>query len=210
MQAHLGADTMPETYADKFFENLYKSEFDRKDKSDGLDSFLLASLSILGTIGLYYIQILPLEYTWWMVIVYWVLTILYLLLIGQATFCTAFSIWPRPIGYLGEPFILRNYHDQVKAHFVYYDENDPATHELIDRQMLKMARTQHIEAAGMTRLALQTKNAWQTRARRALSLAIILLLVNAIPTFFIQRERNEFQQVKILEWPNTAPIKGTP
>lgn len=50
---------MPESYTDRFFEELHKAEFERKDQHSETDGFLLTSLSLLGGVGIYFAKLLP-------------------------------------------------------------------------------------------------------------------------------------------------------
>ena len=49
---------MPKTFSDEFFEKVYFAEYERKDKHDSADTFLLAVLGILGGILLHYLRYL--------------------------------------------------------------------------------------------------------------------------------------------------------
>jgi hypothetical protein len=55
---------MPNNFPIEFFRDLYKSDFDRRDKHDSADSFLLAITTLLGTVGIYTQKFLSSEVVW--------------------------------------------------------------------------------------------------------------------------------------------------
>ncbi len=69
---------MDQSFTDEFFCQLYKWEWERRDKQDSADSFLLASTALLGGVGAYYAKLFPSPpadaFGWWFAagcIVFW-------------------------------------------------------------------------------------------------------------------------------------------
>jgi hypothetical protein len=56
-----GENTMAKTSIDEFFFNLYKMEFERKDKNDSIDTFLLTLVTVLGSVTFFVVKLLPFE-----------------------------------------------------------------------------------------------------------------------------------------------------
>ena len=55
---------MADNFTCEFFRDLYATDFDRRDKHDAADSFLLAITTLLGTIGFYCLKFLATNLAW--------------------------------------------------------------------------------------------------------------------------------------------------
>jgi len=189
-----------ESFTDKFIESLHQAEVDRKDKHESMDGFLLAVLSVLGSVGLYYLKILPPSLGPWYTYYYAVCCTLFAIFFGAATYCTAWSVWPRPIAYL-KPKDLFDYSINLRPFYGFDEQDDKKVDEMIDREMCRVARSHYAKCAAHNREINFDRQVWQTRARQFVTGMILLLLINAPATYFIQQAFVEEQAVRITSYP---------
>lgn len=191
---------MDETYTDKFIAQLHKSEYERKDKHDSGDTFILAIISVLGSVGVYFYKLAPDNFENALSITFWVLGSIFGVLVAIATVFIALSIWPRTAGYLSHPEIIRNHVSSLENHFVMYN-NQGELDELVDREMRKLARKQYLDCAAQNRTIMQTKLRYQVGAKITACFAIVFMLALAIPAFMLEKRKAEQPSVMISNWP---------
>lgn len=193
---------MTKRYVDELFESLHKAEFDRKDKHETNDTFLLAVLSVLGSIGLYFVKLVPSarnDFSGWS---FCLGTGLFALLFAYMAFCVIASIWPRNIAYPGEPSELWKYSEELKEFLIHpIGVSSDAVLDQVDLQLQTLMRRQYADCAANNRFVNQQKLHWQVKARECINYLFFLILVISIPTLIIHIQRDEeITKVEIKNW----------
>jgi hypothetical protein len=193
-------------YTDELFRDLHKAEFERKDKHDSVDSFLLAATTVLGGVAVYYSRILPSATGTWgtiFVVLFWAFVVTFV----GALFSLTRSVWPRFQGYLADPRELYNFVSGLRAHYEFSEKDEDKLEAAIETDLRRIIRPMCVDAASQNRYINKQKLSWQTRAKICLISGVYIFLANAAPAYFVQRAHVEATNVRVIEFlkPQLAP-----
>ena len=201
---------MPSDFTNEFFRWLYTSEIEHKDRLDSADGLLVGALTLLSTVGIYYLKIFPVEGDGWLILSFRLLAALYAICFGIGVVSGVMSLWPRIRAFIGSPQDIDEYVTGIEKYHRYHHTDDDSINNLVDKDLQEFLREQFVEAAKVNRELTLTKSKWQVRVKYAVAAAIVAITVNAYPTFEVQQTHSEIQKVDLIELRNDQEVRIIP
>jgi hypothetical protein len=177
------------SYIDDFFESRYEAELEQKQKLDTADSFLVGIVAGLLGVGAYYLQTLARARFGFASCCLWLLTIPYFAALIVALYHVGRSIWPQRKCYVASPKEWADYVDGYEKHYGHWHK-DPDLSERVALELSKLRRQQYVEAGENNRRLVLRKHDYQTKAKRAIVVAVVLMLFSSLPGYCVQRTLN--------------------
>jgi hypothetical protein len=201
----LESEPMESDYKDDFFRGVYNSEIENKHKLDAADNLLVVVLLALSGVGIYYAKLLQscsFGVAGWFFLV---CTILFLIALGGAIGFLIASFWPRKREFVSSPKKWNDFVESMRHYYNYHfrneaDENVP-TEEAeghVSVELVNALREKYIQAGEVNYIANLNKMAYQARTKFCITAAVIVMLLNAIPTYFTQCDNHEIQKIEIV------------
>ena len=186
--------------ADDFFREIYLTEIEQKHKLESADSFLAVVLMALSSIAIYDLRLLPrcpLSIAGWF---FWVFSTLYFLAIVAAIVSAIGSFIPRYKAYISGADDWNKYVKGMEDYHGFYHEPEEAM-KRVDAELSALLRQQYVEASEINRTLAIKKMGWQTRTRYFIIAAIAIMLLNAVPTCYIESMKPDVQKVEVTKLP---------
>jgi len=202
----MGAD---DSYTNDFFRDMYNSEIDHKYKLDSADNLLVGILLALSGVGIYYLKVLPCCNLGAAEYIFLVFCGLFVAAFACAVIFVIASFWPRDKEYIASPNEWGQYVDGLKAYYTYYHTEEESERR-VARDLAKLLRQKYLEAGEVNRNLNIRIMAYQTWAKYSITAAVVLLLLNAIPTYFIQCAKTETQKTEVTAFPAIQKIQIVP
>lgn len=178
----------------EFFQWTYQSENEQLDRLDSRDGLLTGVVTVLAGVGIFYSRVFPLGFDSWWNLAFWPCSILFGLALVAAIFCVCGSIWPKDRAVLSDPEQLSVYLTESVEYYRYIETNPGISRVRAESDFRELVLTQFVQASQFNRDRMTNKAAWQARTLHFVGLAIVIMLLNAVPTFFVQRERAESER----------------
>lgn len=183
---------MNNKYTNDFFREIYNSELDQKHKLDSADSLLVAVLLALSGVGIYYLKALPACGFGFVGCVFLLGSVLFLAAFGFAVGFVIASFWPRDKAYISSPADWETYVKGMEDYYSHFHDEEEAGNRAA-HELANLLREQYVKAGEINRTLNIRKMGYQTRARRAIAAAVLLILLNAVPACFVQCAKTEPQ-----------------
>lgn len=200
---------MAAKYTDDFFKEMYASELEHKYKLDSADSLLIAVLLALSGVGIYYSKVFHLcnnDLAGWAFVIFGVL---FCVAFASATCFMLGSFWPIDKALIATPGDWADYVSGLERYYSYYHD-DKETDRRVADDLARRLRVQYVEAGEINRDSNFRKAGYQTRARRAITAAVVVALVNAAPTYFVQRSTSDAHSAEVVAFHNAQRVDRTP
>jgi len=186
--------------ADDFFREVYLNEIEQKHKLESADSFLAVVLMALSGIAVYDLRLLPHCSPCVAGYCFWGLSVLYCLAIIAAIASAVGSFLPRYKAYIAGTEDWNKYVKGMEDYHGFYHEPEEAM-KRVDAELAALLRQQYVQASEINRTLAIKKMGWQTRTRYFIIIAISLMLINALPTCYIESTKADVQKVEVTKLP---------
>lgn len=193
-------------YGDEFFRSVHEAEFDRHDKHDSADSFLLAVVTLLGGVGFYYLDMLPIDDLNWWRYTFLSLAGLFALCWTLAVICLTGSIVPRYIGYLSHPKDLDAFATALAEFHSYHAPGADGKAQL-EKELRAFTRKQYVKCAAQNREGNQRKTKWQTRTKICCIVAVFVVLFNVPFAYMVHDSHLKTDRVKLVDLPDEHKVR---
>jgi hypothetical protein len=197
---------MGDSYTDDFFCDLYKSELEHKDKLDSADSLLIAVLLALSGVGIYYAKLLPAFGFGVAGYAFLGCAVLFLIVFCVATGFVIASFWPRDKEHIAPPEEWGKFADGLRDYYTHYHNEQDADKRVASDLALAL-RKKYIQAGEVNRRLNIKKMAYQARARYTVTAAVVLIMLNAVPTYFVQSRKTETQKTEVVGFPEIQKVE---
>jgi len=197
---------MGSNYTDDFFREVYNAELDRHHKLHSADSLLIAVLVAFSGVGVYYLKVLP-SCVWG--IAEGAFIAFFGLFLVAFLFATGFVIaacWPRNSEYIAAPKEWGAFVEGLREYYAHYHDQQEAEKRVAD-DLARALRQKYMEAGECNRNLNIKIAAYQTRAKYSITALVVLMLVNAIPTYSVQSTRSETQKTEVIAFPDVQKIE---
>jgi hypothetical protein len=184
------------SYTDDFFREVYNAELEQRHKLDSADSVLVGVLLALSGVGIYYFKVLPSCGFGIAGYVFLLFSFLFLIAVVFATGFVIASFWPRDKGYISNPEDLGQYVAGLEEYYGHYHDKEEAKTRVAD-ELAKMLRQQYIKAGEINRNLNIKKMGYQTWVRRCITAAVVILGLNAYPTYLVQCAKSDTQKTEV-------------
>ncbi len=175
-----------DSYTEDFFEQLYHAELEHKQKLDTADSFLVGIVAALMGVGAYFLQTMAKADFGFALCCFWFLSLPYFVALIVALCYVMASIWPREKNYIASPKQWAEYVDGYEKHYGFWHKETALT-DKVALELAALRRQQYIEAGETNRILILKKHGYQTWAKRWIVGAVVLMLLSALPVYFVQR-----------------------
>ncbi len=197
---------MGTNFTDDFFKEVYIAELENKHKLDSADSLLVGILLALSGVGIYYSKLLPSCSFGVPGYAFLACTLIFLIAFGISTGFVIASFWPRVKEYIASPKEWGEFVEGLREYYTHYHKEDEAERRVAD-DLAKSLRKKYIDAGEVNRNHNIKKQAYQSRARYSITAAVVLILLNTIPTYFVQCVTKETQKTEIIAFPEIQKVE---
>lgn len=194
------------SYTDDFFREVYNAELEQRHKLDSADSVLVGVLLAFSGVGIYYVNVLPSCGFGIAGYVFVVFSVLFLIAFGFATGFVIASFWPRDKGYISNPEDSGQYVAGLEEYYGHYHDKEEAKTRVAD-ELAKMLRQQYIKAGEINRKLNIKKMGYQTWVRRSITAAVVILGLNAYPTYLVQCAKSDTQKTEVIGFPEIQKVE---
>ena len=197
---------MGSSYTDDFFREVYNAEIEQRHKLDSADSVLVGVLLALSGVGIYYFKFLPSCGFGIAGYVFLLFSFLFLIAFGFATGFVIGSFWPRDKGYISNPEDWGRYVAGLEEYYGHYHDKEETNTRVAD-ELAKMLRQQYIKAGEINRNLNIKKMGYQTWVRRCITAAVVILGLNAYPTYLVQCAKSDTQKTAVIGFPEVQKVE---
>lgn len=190
---------MPSEFSNDFYRWLYSSEIEHKDRLDAADGLLTGVLTVLSGVGIYYLRILPENSVGVSILAFRIFAGLYCVLFIAGVSCGIMSLMPRIRALTASPREIGEFIAKSEQFHQFYHNEAQIVSGRVDGDLQELLREQFIAASQVNRDLTVTKSNWQARAKYAITGAIVVVFLNAYPTYEAQRAYSETQRTELIE-----------
>lgn len=178
--------SMENQFTDELFREVYREELSHAESLDSATNLPTAVLTALGGVGFYYLSIWPPTIASVAAIAYCSITGLFGALFLLATIFLICAVWPKDKAFVATPRELAEYVTDLTAYYQ-SSENIRDVEILVADELRASLRKLHIEAAEINRQRNTFQMAMIMRTRMAISAAIVCMILNVAPMYFVQK-----------------------
>lgn len=194
---------------DDFFRDVYRSELEHKYKLDSVDGFLAVLLIALASVGIYYGKLLPSCGFGMAGYFFLVFSILFFIAFGIGVVFVIASFLPLAVReYIGHPQRWSDYLDSLKDYHAYGGQlSEEEVKDRVAKDWEEALRQKYINA-GETNFNFNFKKmAYQARAKWCIGVAIVVMMFNALPTYYVQCAKTDTQKTEVISFPDVQKVK---
>ena len=167
---------------------------------------LVGVLLALSGVGIYYARLLPSCKLGVAGYAFLTFAACFLIAFGFATGFVIASIWPRNKEFIAPPKEWGQFVDGLKEYYTTYHSEQEAD-KRVAADLAQALRRKYIEAGEVNRNSNIKKMEYQTRTRYAITAAVAIMLVNGVPTYFVQRANTEVQRTEVVGLPEIQKVE---
>lgn len=193
-------------YTDDFFREQYSAELDHTDKLDSADSLLVGVLLALSGVSIYYFRVLPSCGFGIAGCTFLACCSAFLVAFALAISFVVASFWPRMKGFISSPEDWARYVGGLESYYTHYHDAKEAR-EHVANELAQSLRRQYVEAGEVNRKHNIRKMGYQTRAKRCITAAVAIMLLNGFPAYFVQRPKADTQKTEVVSFPEIQKVE---
>jgi hypothetical protein len=197
---------MCKSYTDDFFRDLYNSELELEHKLESADGLFVGILLALAAVAVYYSKLLPSCGHGLADCIFRACAVLFLIVFVFATGFLIASLWPRLREYIGTAKEWGAFVEGSKDYYTHY-HNEQEADRRVAADLAQALRRKYIQAGEVNRNFNITKLAFRFWAKVSIMVAVVLVLINAIPTYLVQAAKTETQKTEVIGFPEIQKVE---
>ena len=190
---------MPTEKVTTFFKEAHATELDRMYKLDGMVNFPAAIITVLVGVGVHFLQNLPeLSFSW--------VPVLFVTLLGASGLCLLASVyflaksyWRQKYDYLASPESYRQAVETAHAQYAEFPMEGKTAEESVDAYFQQNVLARYAECATVNRARNKGRIDDLYRATAGILCALPLLLLAAVPYYYLRNPPAKVQQVEVVK-----------
>lgn len=200
---------MAADFVDEYFKEAYEHELEHGDQISSANDLPATVLTALAGVGYYYLVIFPSWKPSPAVVAFYVMGVVFAALLCAATICLIMAFRPREKAFVAAPSSQMEYIGKLTD---YYSTSDDLhdMDKLVEKDFRASLREQYVQAAELNRKLNYEKMKWHVRTKWCVSAAIVMVFLNAWPTYCAQHSSSDVQKVKVESLPPVELRNPTP